>query len=253
MQISKLFITHFHGDHFLGLPGLIQTMQLNDREEPLYIYGPKDIKYLVSKLLDLGYFKVSYKIIVKEVKDCESIDFKDYKIKVINVDHGIPAVAYSLEEKMRPGKFNKNRAIKLCIPEGPLYNSLQHGKSIILEDGRKIEPEMVLGNPRKGRKIVISGDTRSIEKMITFTKDADILIHDSTFSSDLEDIAYKYGHSTSLQSAKIAKKAKVKYLFLTHISPRYNDCIEMIKEAKKIFKNVIIPNDFEEFEVRLVK
>ena len=251
MQISKIFITHFHGDHFLGLPGLMQTMQLNDRDKPLHIYGPKNIKNLVNQLQNLGIFCPSYRIITHEVKEGEPINFKDYKINVLNVDHVFPSVAYSLEEKIRPGKFNKTRALKLGIPEGPLFSVLQHGKPIVLDDGRKIEPNLVLGPPRKGRKVVISGDTRPIKKMLNFAEYADVLIHDSTFDSKLEDIAGEYAHSTSLQCAEIAKKAKVKQLFLTHISPRYHDHTSLEKEAKKIFKNSIVPKDFQEFEVKL--
>ena len=188
MQISKIFITHFHGDHFLGLPGLIQTMQLNDRDIPLHIYGPKGMKKLVNQLLSLGYFRPNYKIISHEVKEGDVLDFEEYLIRVLNVKHGVPTIAYSLEEKMRPGKFDKPKALKLGIPEGPLFSKLQRGENITLKDGRKITPDMVLGPPRKGRKIVVSGDTVPIDEMIGFAKDADILIHDATFDSTLEDV-----------------------------------------------------------------
>jgi len=173
MQISKLFITHFHGDHFLGIPGLVQTMQLNDRDKPLHIYGPEGIINLVTKLLSLGYFRPNYKIIAHEICYGDIIDFDDYIIKSLKVNHGIPSLAYCLEEKMRSGKFNKSKALKLGIPEGPLFSKLQKGKNIILDDGRKINPEMVLGLPRKGRKIVISGDTKYLKNMVDFSKEAE--------------------------------------------------------------------------------
>ena len=253
MQISKLFITHFHGDHFLGIPGLVQTMQLNDRDKPLHIYGPEGIINLVTKLLSLGYFRPNYKIIAHEICYGDIIDFDDYIIKSLKVNHGIPSLAYCLEEKMRSGKFNKSKALKLGIPEGPLFSKLQKGKNIILDDGRKINPEMVLGLPRKGRKIVISGDTKYLKNMVDFSKEADILIHDSTFDSELEDTAKDYGHSTALQSAKIAKKAKVERLFLTHISPRYLDHRKLEKEARSIFKNSFVAKDFQKIEVKLKK
>jgi ribonuclease Z len=253
MQISKIFITHFHGDHFLGLPGLIQTMQLNDRDIPLHIYGPKDIKKLVNQLLSLGYFKPNYPIIPHEIKGGDIIDFEEYVISVLNVKHGIPTVAYALVEKMRPGKFNKPKALKLGIPEGPLFSKLQHGGNITLKDGKKITSDMVLGPPRKGRKIVISGDTVPIDEMIKFAKDADVLIHEATFDSTFKEVSSDYGHTTASEAAEIAKKANVEKLFLVHISPRYLDSKILEDEACKIFKNTIVPKDFQDIEVNLKK
>jgi ribonuclease Z len=251
MQISKIFITHFHGDHFLGLPGLFQTMQLNDRDKPLHIYGPKNIIELVFKLLSLGYFKPRFRIIPHEVNNNKTLDFGEYIINAINVEHNIPALAYSLEEKRRPGRFNKPKALKLGIPEGPLFSKLQHGRKIKLKDGREISPDQVLGPPRKGRKIVISGDTKPCENIIKLSKDADVLIHDSTFDTELEATANEYGHTTAYQSAIIAKKAKVNKLFLIHISPRYLNNNILEKESRKIFKNSYIPNDLQEIEIKL--
>jgi len=251
MQITKIFITHFHGDHFLGLPGLIQTMQLNDREAPLNIYGPKGMNKLLGQLLSLGFFKPKYKIYSHEVRQGDELDFNGYVIKVVKVKHGVPTIAYSLEEKLRPGKFNKPKALELGIPEGPFFSKLQQGISVTLDDGRKIVPEMVLGPYRKGRKIVYSGDTVPTEKMIDFAKDADVLIHEATFHSDFNDLSTSYGHTTSEEAAEIAKKANVKKLFLTHISPRYLDCNKLKEEAIKIFKDTELPNDYEEFEVKL--
>ena len=253
MQISKIFITHFHGDHFLGLPGLIQTMQLNDRDKPLHVYGPKGMKRLLQQLLSLGYFKPGYKIVAHEVADGDVLDFDDYVVHVLRVKHGVTAIAYSLEEKIRPGKFDKPKALKLGIPEGPLFSRLQRGKTITLKDGRKINPDMVLGAPRKGRKIVISGDTKPCDKMIEFSKDADVLIHDATFDSSLEDVAGEYGHATAFQAAEIAKKADVDKLFLTHISPRYLDQRVLEDDARKVFKNSFVAKDFQEIEVKLKK
>jgi ribonuclease Z len=253
MQISKIFITHFHGDHFLGIPGLIQTMQLNDREVPLEIYGPKGLNELVEQLLSLGYFKPNYKIISHELDEESKLDFNEYKIKVLRVNHGVPSLAYCLQENIRPGKFNKSKALELGIPEGPMFSKIQRGLTIYLEDGRKITPEMVLGEPRKGRKIVISGDTRPIKEMVDFAKNADVLIHEATFDSTLKDISIEYGHSTAMQAAMIAKDAKVEKLFLNHISPRYLDNKIIEEEAKKIFKKTIVPKDFQHFEIKLKK
>jgi ribonuclease Z len=253
MQISKIFITHFHGDHFLGIPGLIQTMQLNDRDIPLHIYGPKGMDQLVKQLLSLGYFKPKYKIISHEIDEGSNLDFNDYKIRIMRVNHGVPALAFALEEKMRPGKFNKPKALELGIPEGPLFSKLQRGETITLKNGKIISPKKVLGPPRNGRKIVYSGDTRPINNMIKFAKDADVLIHEATFDSSLPEIPEEYGHTTALQAAEIAKKAGVEKLFLTHISPRYLDDKEIENDARKEFKKSFVPKDFEEVEVGLKK
>jgi ribonuclease Z len=253
MQISHIFITHFHGDHFLGIPGLIQTMQLNDREKPLHIYGPKGMKELTNQLLSLGYFKPSFKIISHEVKERDILALNGYNIQVLAVKHNVPALAYSIEENKRPGKFNKSKALKLKIPEGPMFNKLQRGHNITLNNGKKITPDMVLGPARKGRKVVISGDTIPCDKLINFAKNADILIHDATFDSEFEEISKDYGHTTALQAAEIAKKAKVEKLILTHISPRYIDDEKLQNDARKIFKNSFVANDFQEVIVNLKK
>ena len=252
MQIKKIFITHYHGDHFLGLPGLIQTFQLNDREEPLYVYGPKGIGKIVSDVIHLGYFKPSYDIFAYEMKPGDEIKFEGYKIKCIDVCHNVPTLAYCLEEDIRPGRFNKKKALELGIPEGPLFRKLQNGESVNM-NGKIITPEMVLGPPRPGRKVTISGDTMPCEKLVKFAKGSDVLIHDATFDSSLEERAIEYGHSTARQAAEIAKRAEVEKLILTHISPRYKDAKLLEEEAREIFPNTWVAHDFMELEVRLKK
>ncbi len=253
MQISKIFITHFHGDHFLGLPGLIQTMQLNDRDKPLHLYGPKGMGELTGRLLSLGYFRPNYKIIAHDVVDGQEIEFEEYSISAVKVNHNIPALSYCLREHPRPGRFNKSKALKLGIPEGPLFSKLQKGQTIILPDGTKITPDLILGPSRKGRKIVISGDTKPCEQMISFSQNADVLIHEATFDSKLQDVAMGYGHTTASQAAEIAKKANVEKLFLIHISPRYLDFHILEDEARSVFAHSYVPRDFQEIEVALKK
>jgi ribonuclease Z len=253
MQVSKIFISHFHGDHFLGLPGLIQTMQLNDRDKPLHIYGPKGMEDLTHHLLTLGYFRPSYEIIAHEITNGDEIEFEEYSIHVLKVKHNVPAFSYCLEEHQRPGKFNKPKALELGVPEGPLFSKLQGGQAITLANGKKITPDMILGPFRSGRKIVISGDTMPCEEMVAFSKNADILVHEATFDSELEDIAKEYGHTTAAQAAEIAKKADVEKLFLVHISPRYLDYRVIENDARKIFVQSFVPKDFQEIEIKLKK
>ena len=253
MQISHLFITHFHGDHFLGIPGLIQTMQLNDRKEPLHIYGPKGMMTLLNQLLQLGYFKPTYEIIAHELSSGERINLDGYGIETLAMDHGIPTLAYALIESERPGKFNKPKALSLGIPEGPMFSKLQKGTAVTLQNGTIISPSMVLGPPRRGRKIVFSGDTRPTENMVSFAQNADVLIHEATFASDLEETALNYGHSTAKQAAQIAKKANVTSLYLTHISPRYLDYREIQNDAREIFKESYVPKDFDQVTIPLQK
>jgi len=253
MQISKIFITHFHGDHFLGIPGLIQTMQLNDRDKPLHLYGPRGIVELTEQLLTLGYFRPSYRIIAHEVTDGEEIKFDGYSISALKVCHNVPALAYRISEFQRAGKFNKSKALKMGIPEGPLFSKIQKGQTITLPNGKKITPDMILGPSRKGRTIVISGDTKPCDQMIGFSREADILIHEGTFDARLQDIAKDYGHTTAAQAAEIAKEAKVEKLFLVHISPRYLDYHVLEDEARSVFPHSYTPKDFQEIEVKLKK
>lgn len=251
MQISHVFITHFHGDHFLGLPGLIQTMQLNDREKPLHLYGPRGMEKLTGQLLSLGYFKPSYEVVPHEIHEGDVLSFDGYVIRALRVPHSVPALCYCLEEDDRPGKFDKPTALALGIPEGPLFSQLQHGHSITIGQGKKITPPMVLGPPRKGRKIVITGDTTPSETLIPFSCKADVLIHEATFASDLEETAGDYGHSTAQQAAKIALEADVGKLFLVHISPRYLDFRVLEHEARKVFPHSFVAKDFQEIDLPL--
>jgi ribonuclease Z len=253
MQVSNIFITHFHGDHFLGIPGLVQTMQLNDRDKPLHLYGPKGIEKLADQLLTLGYFRPSYEIIAHELEHGEDVPFEDYSVQVLKVKHNVPALAYCVQEQQRAGKFNKPKALELGVPEGPLFSKLQHGQTVTLKNGEKITPEMVLGQSRKGRKIVISGDTTPTEGMIAFSKDADVLVHEATFDSQLADIAKEYGHTTAAQAADIARNAGVEKLFLYHISPRFLDYRIIENDARKIFPHSFVAKDFQEVEIQLKK
>jgi ribonuclease Z len=253
MDISHIFISHFHGDHFLGLSGLLQTMQLNDRKEPVHIYGPSGIDELAVKLVTLGYFRPSFPIFSHEIYDEDTLSFDGYFIDVLQTDHGVPSLAFRFREPIRPGKFDKPKALELGIPEGPLFSKLQRGNMVELANGRKILPEMVLGPSRPGRIVVYSGDTKPVNSMISFAEHADVLIHEATFDESLSERANDYGHSTAKQAAEIALKAEVDLLVLTHISPRYLSVKQLKKEAEEVFNPVIIPKDLHSLHVKLKK
>ncbi|KXB06451.1 hypothetical protein AKJ52_02220 [candidate division MSBL1 archaeon SCGC-AAA382C18] len=251
MNVDVIFITHYHGDHFLGIPGLVQTMSLMDRERDLKIYGPEGTEERISKLLQTPVFSLKFKIEIQNLSPGDVIRREDYRIKTASMDHSAPGIAYALIEDERPGRFYPEKAKELDINPGPKYSQLQDGESIELDDGTTIDPEQVMGPPRPGRKIVFSGDTRPSKDIIELAKDADILIHDATFGSDLEKEASEGGHSTAAEAAGVAKRAGVEKLLLTHPSPRYSDTTELKREAKEIFSNSVFAEDFMEIEVDL--
>ena len=249
MRIKRILITHFHGDHFLGLPGLIQSMYLNEREEPLEIYGPIHTERFISGILSLGYFHPTFPIHLHDLSGGDRLEFEGYTVSTATVDHGgAPSLAYRVEEHQRTGRFNKERALELGIPEGPLFGRLQRGEAIDL-DGREITPDMVLGPQRKGRSVAYSGDTRPVESLVELAKDCDVLIHEATLDESLEGKAESYGHSSSRQAAQIAKRANVRTLFLTHISPRYEDPSILLEQASKVFPNTRIAADLDEYDI----
>lgn len=249
MKIKKIFVTHLHGDHFLGLPGLIQSMSLNDRKDLLEIYGPRGTGEVIKTLLKLGYFTPTFVVKTYELGGNEKIEFKDYLVKTCWADHNVPTLAYALEEREKTGRFRLKKAKELGIPPGPLFRKLQSGKTIFIK-GKKITPSMVLGRPRKGLKLVYANDTRPCEDVIKLAMGANVLIHDATVHKELEAKANKFGHSSASQAAEVAKKAKAKLLFLIHFSPRYKNTDVLEKEARAIFKNSIAAQDFLVYEVK---
>ena len=251
MKLTSIFITHFHADHFLGVPGLIQTMSFNGRTEPLDIYGPRWTKQFVRLLIELGYYKLGFQIAPHELEGGDVIDRGDYIIRAIATDHGVPSLGYVLEEKKRTGRFNRERAIELGIPIGPLFSKLQKGEPVTI-NGRVIMPSDVVGPGRPGRKLVYSGDTRPCESLAKESEGADLLIHDGTLADELHDWALETKHTTAGEAAQLAKKAGVKQLVLTHISSRYSESTELLlRDAKNIFENVKIAQEFMEIEIQL--
>jgi len=250
MGITKIFITHFHGDHYLGLAGLLQTMALNGRTKDLEIFGPKGTEQLVTILERISYYSRTYDLVLHEMRENQKEHFEGYSVTAIRLDHSIPTLGYLFEEDDRPGKFDTNAARLLGIPPGPLYAKLQDGEEVVWNES-VIEPSMVMGAPRPGRKIAVAMDTKPIMGLPDRIKGFDILIHEATSDRTLEGKANKFGHSTAAQAATIAKEADVKRLFLIHISPRYRDPRPLIEEAQEIFEQTVLPSDLDEFEVPL--
>ncbi len=250
MGITKIFITHFHGDHYLGLAGLLQTMALNGRTADLEIFGPKGTEQLVTILERISYYSRTYDLVLHEMKEGQKEHFEGYSVTAIRLDHSIPTLGYLFEEDDRPGKFDVKAAQLLGIPPGPLYSRLQNGEEIVWND-RVIEPTMVLGPARPGRKICIAMDTKPILQLPDMIREYDVLIHEATADRSLENKANKFGHSTAAQAATIAKEAKVKRLFLVHISPRYREVDPLIEEARAIFEESYLPSDLETYEIPL--
>lgn len=248
MQISRVFISHFHGDHFLGLPGMVQSMSMNGREAPLEVHGPQGIERLVADLLNLGYFTPGFAVRTKELPAGSEVDCGEYIVRAFEARHTVPGLSYVLEEKARPGRFSLEKARALGVPEGPLYSQLQEGHEVSVR-GRTVRPTEVLGPPRRGRKIVYTGDTMPHDVLVEMARNADVLIHDATSDAALEEKANRYGHSSSRQAAEVAKEAGVELLVLTHLSPRYEDPTTILEDAKKVFENVRVAEDFMEIDV----
>ena len=247
MKISKIFISHYHGDHILGLPGLLQSLNFRGREKPLTIYGPKGLKQVENAIYSLGYCTFEFPIEFIEIDSGTILENEEYIIKAKKVKHNVINLAYSIEEKKKP-RFLRQKAIDLGVPVGPLFGKLHNGEEIEV-NGQLIKPEQVLGEPRKGVKITYSGDTRPCEEMIEFAKNSDLLIHESTYTLEDDDKAKENFHSTSNDAATIAKYSNSKRLILTHISPRYTDTKDLLKEASEVFENVEVANDLMTIEV----
>jgi ribonuclease Z len=249
----KIFVSHMHGDHVLGLPGLLQTMALMDRQKKLEVYGPEGIKQFLECLRESLQFGLTFPVEIHEVYGAGTVcREKDYVVEAAESNHVIPGLAYAFMEKLRPGKFYPEKARALGIPEGEFWSKLQHGDTVKLSNGQVISPDEVLGSPRKGRKIVYTGDTRPFAGFASFAAGADLVIHDSTFDDALCEKAEVDGHSTPSQAGLQAKKSKAKKLILTHISARYSNGQLLLEQARRVYENVLLAEDFMELELPLL-
>lgn len=251
-KIEKIFITHLHGDHIFGLPGLISSRSFQGGTEPLEIYGPRGIRDFVQMALRVSQTRLSYPLKFIEIAE-NGVLFEDKQFKVIceKLDHGIDSFGYRMVEADHEGELQADKLLALGVKPGPLFGRLKKGETVTLPDGRKINGLDFVGQKRRGRIVTILGDTRFTQASIRLAENADVLVHESTFNKNEAQMARSYFHSTTEQAAQVAKEAGATCLLLTHISARYlaKDAIELEKEAQGVFPNSRIVKDFDVVEV----
>jgi ribonuclease Z len=245
----KIFVTHLHGDHCVGILGLLQTMSLQNRTESVDIFGPAGIEEFIAANLKILNFGLTFPVRIIRIKEGLVFEDSTYSIQVCEAEHSIPAYSYLFTEKDKPGKFYPEKAKELGIPEGRLWHELQNDTEVKIGE-KTIRPSDVMGEKRKGKKIGISGDTRPTQKLEEFFKDCDYITFDSTYSDALKDKAKENYHSTAKEAAELAKKAKVVNLILTHFSARYEDVEDLVNEAKIIHNSVTAAKDLLEINIK---
>ena len=251
MRLTHIFLTHLHADHILGIPGLLETMAFQGREEPLTIAGPIHTSRMLDCFKSVCYFSRHFPVRAVELEPGETVPMKGFRVTAFSTQHTVPSLGYCLEEDPRPGRFNREAAVSLGVPPGPLFGRLQRGQSIEI-DRRRIEPHQVMGPPRPGRKVVYTGDTRPCTSVEEASRGADLLIHDCALASDMADWARETKHSTAAEAAETARRAGVAALVLTHISSRYSeDTSALLKEARSIFEKSTVAEDLMSLEIRL--
>jgi len=248
-SIDDVFFTHLHADHFLGIIGLLRTMGLQGRTEPIRLWAPEGSRQILHDAVNLGVERVPFDIEIIELSPGERIERGEYEIVPYRTMHGGRSLGYALVEHPRLGRFNPDRARELGVPEGPLFGKLHRGEPVEV-DGRVVRPEDVVGPPRPGRRVVYTGDTRPCKQTLEIATDADLLIHDCTFGNDEAARARETNHSTAREAAKLARKAGVRRLVLTHLSSRYADDPRALeREARAVFPRTIVAYDGLEIEV----
>jgi ribonuclease Z len=248
--LREIFVTHYHADHFLGVIGLVRTLGLQGREEPLHLYGPPGAKRYLGDAVSLGVERSPFAIDITELQPGDVLQRAAYDIEVVAVEHGRNAVGYALREHARLGRFNPERARELGVPEGPLWGRLHRGETVQLESARSVSPSDLVGPPRAGRLVVYSGDTRPCPSVVEAADGADVLIHEATFSEDEKDRAKETDHSTALEAAQVALAARARQLVLTHLSARYSAASEvLLDEARQVFPATAVARDGMVIEV----
>ncbi len=247
VDLEHIFLTHLHADHYLGLPGMLKTFSLRMREPALHVYGPPGLRELFNVLARvIG--RLSYELELVELRGGDAVSLDGYQVCAFPVLHGVPAIGYAVVEPERPGRFDDAAADTLGVPFGPERGMLQRGEPVTLGDGRVVEPNDLVGEPRPGRTIAYTGDTAPTEAVPMLFPGADLLIHEATFGNDDVDRAAETRHSTARQAGEVAAAAGVTLLALTHVSPRYYGP-ELLQEARDVFESTVLPRDFDTIEV----
>jgi ribonuclease Z len=247
LELEEIFVTHFHADHILGLPGMFKTFALRGRELPLVLFGPRGLVDLLGSLKRVV-GRLSYELKVVELEPGDVLEREGYRLATFGVAHGVSALGWSLIEAGRPGRFDVGGADALGVPDGPERGVLQGGEPVTLADGRTVTPEQVLGPPRPGRKLTITGDTAPTDGIVEAAWGADVLVTEATFSDEERDRAQETKHQTATQAAETARRANVGLLALTHLSNRYFGP-EIAQEAREIFPETVVPRDFDVIEI----
>jgi ribonuclease Z len=243
--LADIFFTHFHADHVIGVIGLMRTMALQGRTDPLRLWGPKGAGRHLKRAEQFGVDRITFPLEVAELDAGQRVPRKDYAIVPYAVEHGPgPAMGYALVEDQRKGRFDPERARQLGVPEGPLWGKIHKGESVTLPDGRVVAPSELVGPPRSGRSVVVTGDTRPCDSTVDAARGADLLIHEATFGDEEADRAKETGHSTAREAAMIARRAGCRRLLLTHFSARYSrDAAELEAQARAEFPDTTIGKD----------
>lgn len=249
--VSDVFLTHIHGDHVLGLPGLVQTWEFNDREDPLTVHVPAGAERPIDRLLSATGNEPSFPLDITEISPGEvALRAEEYEVRAFETDHRGRSVGFTLVEDERKGRFDRERAEELGVPAGPMFSTLHEGEAVELDDGTVIHPEQVVGPARPGRHVVYTGDTRPTDTTVAAARDADLLVHEATFATDRRDRAVETGHSTARQAARIARRAGARRLALTHVSSRYAGDVQPLEdEAQVVYDEAFVPDDGDQLEI----
>jgi ribonuclease Z len=247
VELEEIFLTHFHADHYLGLPGLLKTYALRGRELPLTLYGPAGLRELLAALRRI-FGRLTYPVEAVELEPGERLERGEHRLEAFAVDHGVAAIGYALVEDERPGRFDVTAADALGVQDGPQRGLLQGGASVTLADGTVVTPEQVLGPARPGRKVVLAGDTAPAATVVDAAAGADVLVHEATFLADERERAKETLHSTAGEAALVAREAGVDLLALVHVSTRYFGH-QVVEEARQLFPETVVPRDFDVVEI----
>ena len=255
-KVTKIFITHLHGDHIFGLPGFLSSRSFQGGNEPLTIYGPVGIKKFGMTALQVSESRLSYPLKFVEIDHSQELfNERGFKVTTMSLDHKIACYGYRIEEADHPGELQVDKLRQDNIPSGPIYGQLKAGKTVKLDDGRVIDGKNYIGKPQPGRIIAILGDTRQTPNAVVLAHKADVLVHESTFAKNEAKMAHNYYHSTSLQAAEVAKQAGVKKLLLTHISARYTGkaAYQLAYQVRDVVPDTRVVNDFDVIDVPFKK